>query len=282
MPAQIVDNTKETIESYKESDSDEQYVSENELLLQTPETPNTSLGFSEDQPHSGVSARSDAQSNPSTGGGRLAHSNAIPAATFGVDYESSVQDGISTEETGGLLLNGFQLESALCAAIGNFSHLSPRTVSQLSLQWPVDEASKGRLLDAYLRETSTWCETTDTLRHFSTKCSFVLIESDCFLAAALALASRQLDITTNHPHSVSLELYQFTIRTLIERGSEALHSSTLASCVMLCVFEMMQSPVNEWRRHLQGCAQLFRARGWNGSSGGYAAACFWPFARIGM
>lgn len=238
--------------------------------------------FPTDQPRTNGPPSSQSQSSASTDASLLADSTVISSALFGVGYESSSQENAVTEEADDVFLDDLQLESALCAALGNFSHLSPRTVSQLSLQWPIDEVTKGQLLDAYLRETSTWCETTDTLRHFSTKCSCVLVESECFLAAALALSSRQLDVITNHPHSISLELYQFTIRTLIERVSEDLDSSILASCVMLCVFEMMQSPVSEWRRHLEGCAQLFRARGWSGSSGGYAAACFWPFARIGM
>lgn len=204
-----------------------------------------------------------------------------------IDDEISVHGPSSTDDVADLhapdpLPDDRHPRSALRTALGSLSNVSPGAVGQLSLCWPISESLKGKLLDAYLRETSTWCEATDTLRHFSTKCSCVLVESDCFLAAALALSSRQLDVTTDHPHSVSLELYQFTIRTLIERVSEDLDSSILASCVMLCVFEMMQSPVCEWRRHLQGCAQLFKSRGWNGSSGGYVAACFWPFARIGV
>lgn len=44
---------------------------------------------------------------------------------------------------------------------------------------------------------------------------------------------------------------------------------------------MMASRVEEWRRHLKGCAGFLRAQKWNGSSEGIVKASFWAFARIG-
>ncbi|OJJ06449.1 hypothetical protein ASPVEDRAFT_45847 [Aspergillus versicolor CBS 583.65] len=42
----------------------------------------------------------------------------------------------------------------------------------------------------------------------------------------------------------------------------------------------MASGVDEWRRHLKGCAAHLQAQKWNGSSKGIVKSCFWAFARI--
>ncbi|EXA31513.1 hypothetical protein FOVG_17214 [Fusarium oxysporum f. sp. pisi HDV247] len=82
------------------------------------------------------------------------------------------------------------------------------------------------------------------------------------------------------PRHITLELYQYTIRLLLGHDPAEADSSILATCTILCVYEMMASSVSEWRRHLKGCAGLLRMRKWNGNSEGIVKACFWAFARI--
>ncbi|KAE8336239.1 hypothetical protein BDV24DRAFT_178648 [Aspergillus arachidicola] len=122
---------------------------------------------------------------------------------------------------------------------------------------PVTDAKKALLISSYLRETGTWCETTDTQRQFTTQ-----------------------SIRCHRQNSLTLELYQYTIRILIGRAPTKADATVLATCTLLCVYEMMASGVSEWRRHLKGCARLFRVNGWNGSSRGIVKSCFWAFARI--
>ncbi|UDD55324.1 hypothetical protein AFCA_002956 [Aspergillus flavus] len=107
-----------------------------------------------------------------------------------------------------------------------------------------------------------------------------MIESASFVAAAMSLASRQLGHIEQRQNSVTLELYQYTIRLLISQDPNKADATVLATCALLCVYEMMASGVSEWRRHLKGCAGLFRVNGWNGSSRGIVKWCFWAFARI--
>ncbi|RAQ74675.1 hypothetical protein COH20_009555 [Aspergillus flavus] len=97
----------------------------------------------------------------------------------------------------------------------------------------------------------------------------------------MSLASRQLGHIEQRQNSVTLELYQYTIRLLISQDPNKADATVLATCALLCVYEMMASGVSEWRRHLKGCAGLFRVNGWNGSSRGIVKWCFWAFARIG-
>lgn len=136
-------------------------------------------------------------------------------------------------------------------------------------------------MSAYLRETGTWCETTDSEMHFTVKVIHKLMKSPSFVAAALSLASRQLDYVQMRRNSATLELYQFTIQLLLCQDPEQADASVLATCTLLCVYEMMASRVEEWRRHLKGCAGFLRAKKWNGSSDGIVKASFWAFARIG-
>ena len=96
----------------------------------------------------------------------------------------------------------------------------------------------------------------------------------------LALSARQLEQEeTDQPTDRSLTLYQEAIHQLL---SELPTRSTavIASCVILCVLEMLSCSPKAWRRHLDGCASLMEAVGINGFVGGVEEALFWCFARM--
>ncbi|RAK97986.1 uncharacterized protein BO80DRAFT_495962 [Aspergillus ibericus CBS 121593] len=141
-------------------------------------------------------------------------------------------------------------------------------------------AEKARLIGWYLRETGIWCETTDSERHFTVRSIHEMMKSTAFVAAAMSLASRQLDHVERQQRPVTLELYQYTIQLLLRQHAVKSDASMLAACTLLCVYEMMASEVHEWRRHLKGCAGHLQAKGWNGSANGIVKSCFWAFPRI--
>ncbi|KAH6954163.1 hypothetical protein DER45DRAFT_615494 [Fusarium avenaceum] len=147
-------------------------------------------------------------------------------------------------------------------------------------RFPVSQATKISLMTAYIKETATWCETTDSEMHFSARSVHEMMNSKHFVAAAMSLASRQLDAVQGCRRPITLELYQYTIRLLIGQSPAKADSSVLAICTILCAYEMMASSVPEWRRHLRGCADLLRMCKWNGNSEGIVKSCFWAFARI--
>ncbi|EQB56562.1 hypothetical protein CGLO_03419 [Colletotrichum gloeosporioides Cg-14] len=144
----------------------------------------------------------------------------------------------------------------------------------------VSDALRARLISYYLRETGTWCNTTDSEMHFTIKGIHKLMKSMAFSSAAMALASRQLDNAKGGSSQLTLNLYQDTIQFLLRHDPNVADPSILATCTLLCVYEMMASGVSEWRRHLRGCAGLLRMRNWNGDSEGIVKTCFWAFARI--
>lgn len=116
---------------------------------------------------------------------------------------------------------------------------------------PVSQTIKVDLMSAYIRETAKWCENTDSERHFSAKSVHHMMGSKPFVAAAMSLASRQLDAVQGCPRHMTLELYQYAIGLLLGRDPAVADPTILATCTILCVYEMMASSVSEWRRHLR-------------------------------
>lgn len=133
---------------------------------------------------------------------------------------------------------------------GAFSRATPL---ETEAELPVSKAEQIRLIRAYLQETETWCETTDSERHFTVSYAHKLMGNKPFAAAAMALASRQLDaVRCNHRQS-TLSLYQHAVQSLLHFEPSQCGEATLATCIVLTVYEMMAADVGEWRRHLRVC-----------------------------
>lgn len=99
--------------------------------------------------------------------------------------------------------------------------------------------------------------------------------------AILAVSARQMERRRLDGESVpsSLALYQQAIHSLLPKlATRSTH--VIASCVVLCVLEMLSCSPKAWRRHLEGCATLLQAVGIHGLSGGLEQALFWCFARM--
>lgn len=120
-------------------------------------------------------------------------------------------------------------------------------------RFPVSQTVKADLMFAYIQETATWCETTDSDMHFSKRSVHDMMGSKPFVAAAMSLASRQRDAVQGRRRHLTLELYQYTIRLLLGQDPTKPDASILATCTILCAYEMMASSVSEWRRHLRVC-----------------------------
>ncbi|CAN9144826.1 unnamed protein product [Alternaria alternata] len=175
-------------------------------------------------------------------------------------------------------------ENASSSSTSTYSTLPHRAVTgAVPLETdtvPVSQAEQSRLLGAYLQETGTWCEATDSSRHFTVSYVHKLIENQPFAGAAMALASRQFDALRNDKRQTTLSLYQHAVQSLLRYEPSQCGQATLATCILLSVYEMMASNVSDGRRHLQGCVFNLTNKGWNGSSTGLVNACFWAFARL--
>jgi hypothetical protein len=155
--------------------------------------------------------------------------------------------------TRNLLSNEDNVSSAstfvLPFSLGQAVSLNASPVPELEL--PVSDLEQSQLISAFLQETGTWCETTDSERHFTVCGVHEMMDSKAFAAAAMALASRQLDAVKNRQRQATLRLYQHAIQLLIHQDPSQASATVLATCTLLCVYEMMASEVGEWRRHLK-------------------------------
>lgn len=168
-------------------------------------------------------------------------------------YWGTDAHGISPASDGGYGA-GVPSDPSLVAQILPFSlgqGVSLNSSPSPALELPLGKAEQGLLISAYLRETGTWCETTDSGRHFTIASVHAMMESPAFCVAAMALASRQLDSVRGRQRQTTLLLYQHTIRVLIHQAPSQADATALATCTLLCVYEMMASDVSEWRRHLK-------------------------------
>ncbi|OGE58391.1 hypothetical protein PENARI_c001G01096 [Penicillium arizonense] len=136
------------------------------------------------------------------------------------------------------------------------------------------------LWENYLNEICSWLDMFDNQRHFASTFTQMAKTSAHLRYSILALSARQLERQQNaKSQSESLSLYQEAIHLLLpELGSKT--TPVIASCVILCVLEMLSCNPKEWRRHLDGCAYLIQAAGINGFSGKEEQALFWCFARM--
>jgi hypothetical protein len=134
-------------------------------------------------------------------------------------------------------------------SLGQAISLNASPLPELDL--PVSTAEQAQLISAYLRGTGTWCETTDSDMHFTVSSVHEMMDNKAFAAAAMALASRQLDAVRHRQRQVTLGLYQHAIQLLIHHDPSQADAVILATCTLLCVYEMMASDVGEWRRHLK-------------------------------
>jgi len=132
----------------------------------------------------------------------------------------------------------------------------------------------------YIDEVAVWLDMFDNDRHFQFTIPLLAKSADHLHYSILALSARQLERKrADESHTESLPLYQEAIR-LIVKELYTLDTTVIASCVLLCVLEMMSSSPRAWCRHLDGCAMLLEAAGVNGVVGGIGQSVFWCFARM--
>ncbi|KAK2760409.1 hypothetical protein FQN54_002479 [Arachnomyces sp. PD_36] len=133
----------------------------------------------------------------------------------------------------------------------------------------------------YLEEICSWLDMFDNNKHFAHTFSQMAKSVPHLRYSILALSARQMErMDPRQSQSESLALYQEAIHLLLPE-LEMKTTPVIASCVILCVLEMLSCNPKEWRRHLDGCAYLIQAAGINGFSGKEEQALFWCFARMG-
>ncbi|KAJ3479471.1 hypothetical protein NLG97_g8314 [Lecanicillium saksenae] len=128
-------------------------------------------------------------------------------------------------------------------------------------------------------EIAPWLDKFDNKRHFQHIIPTMAPANEHLRYSILALSARQIELMYNKPTDQSLALYQEAIHSLLPHLPSR-STAVIASCVILCVLEMLSCSPKAWQRHLDGCASLMEAVGIDGCSGGVEQALFWCFARM--
>ncbi|CAG7990686.1 unnamed protein product [Penicillium salamii] len=171
--------------------------------------------------------------------------------------------------------------TAFSDAAGSFTRIERQTRRfEAGRRFELSPEREHILWENYLNEICSWLDMFDNNRHFASTFPQMAKSSTHLRYSILALSARQLERQKNQKsQSESLSLYQEAIHLLLpELGSKS--TPVIASCVILCVLEMLSCNPKEWRRHLDGCAYLIQAAGINGFSGKEEQALFWCFARM--
>lgn len=161
--------------------------------------------------------------------------------------------------------------------------------ADLSISAIVDASEPQQVLDKdeeiflwrnWIDEIAPWLDKFDRDCHFQYVIPTMASDHDHLRFAVLALSARQIELKeTTLPTDRSLALYQQAIHLLLPHLPTR-STAVIASCVILCVLEMLSCSPKAWRRHLDGCASLMEAVGINGFVGGVEEALFWCFARM--
>ncbi|RDH17177.1 MFS sugar transporter [Aspergillus niger ATCC 13496] len=157
---------------------------------------------------------------------------------------------------------------------------SRRAQSRPGREFELTAERENILWQNYLNEICLWLDMFDNHRHFASTFPQMAKSSPHLRYSILALSARQMERQQNKKsQSESLLLYQEAIHQLLPE-LEQKTTPVIASCVILCVLEMLSCNPKEWRRHLDGCAYLIQAAEINGFSGKEEQALFWCFARM--
>ncbi|KAK9772539.1 hypothetical protein SCAR479_10756 [Seiridium cardinale] len=145
----------------------------------------------------------------------------------------------------------------------------------------LDDEQKFRLWKVWIEEVSPWANKFDRDQHFRNTLPTLSRSHEHLKYAMMALSARQIERQKNpaEASSLGLRLYQRAIRLLIPCLSSR-NTAVIASCVVLCVLEMLDCSPRAWQQHLDGCAALLQAVSINGFSGSVEEALFWCFARM--
>lgn len=149
----------------------------------------------------------------------------------------------------------------------------------------VTDVDRLKLYKTYIYKIAPWLDIFDnSSKQFGSSIPNLATENMALLNSILALASRHLEKTDKtYSSKKTIKLYQDALKELIPTVNKTLNTPTIASCVILCVFQMMSSTPKKWRYHLEGCAALFKMHNINGfCDGPLERSIFWCFARMDL
>ena len=146
----------------------------------------------------------------------------------------------------------------------------------------LNSAEEIRFMQVFIDEVALWMDTMDKDKHFTNMAPYLALKSPMMLNAFLACGVKQLTLVESHDEDKALFYYETAttqlLRTLQNPDRDIAECATTA--VVLNVYEIMSESPAQRMSHIAGARALIRECGWDASSTGIGAACFW--LNIGM
>ncbi|KAF2739014.1 hypothetical protein EJ04DRAFT_509174 [Polyplosphaeria fusca] len=138
-------------------------------------------------------------------------------------------------------------------------------------------------MQVFVEEVALWMDAMDPMQHFATVLSTTALSEQMLLNACLACGARHLAlVNTKYNDEKALHYYNKATRLLLDQLQDQNRDIVMCAttAVILNVYEIMSERALQRMNHIAGARALIKECGWNATTQGIGAACFW--LNVGM
>ncbi|KAI0860366.1 hypothetical protein F4860DRAFT_223290 [Xylaria cubensis] len=137
-------------------------------------------------------------------------------------------------------------------------------------------------MQVFVSEVGLWMDSLDKEKHFSRQIPYYALKCPMLLNALLACGVKYLTLTQQYSDEKALFYYDTATTQLLRslQNPERNTAECAATAVVLNVYEIMSEKPTQRMSHIAGARALIRECGWDATSKGLGAACFW--LNVGM
>lgn len=147
----------------------------------------------------------------------------------------------------------------------------------------LDSDDEIRYMQAFVDGVAPWLDSLDENKHFANTVPYLALKSPMVLNALLACGARQMSLMGGCDEDKAERYYSLALEhlTRIRREQRSDLSECAVAAVVLNAYELMSDKSTDpLHQALPPASALIRECGWDASSGGMEAACFW--ASVGI
>ena len=139
-----------------------------------------------------------------------------------------------------------------------------------------------QLMQVFIDEVSIWMGALDKGKHFATTVPYLALKLPMLLNGLMACGARHLAQTATLDGEKAADYYRTAIIQLqrSQRERDADVSECALTAIVLDAYHIMTDKPTQRMHHIDSTRQLVRECGWDASSTGLGAACFW--VNVGM
>ncbi|KAK0621648.1 hypothetical protein B0T17DRAFT_618072 [Bombardia bombarda] len=139
-----------------------------------------------------------------------------------------------------------------------------------------------RFMQVFIDEVAIWMDSLDSDKHFTNMTPYLALKSPMLLNAFLACGVKHLTLVEDYSDEKALFYYDTATTQLLRclQNPDRNMDECATTAVVLNVYEIMSEKPTQRMNHIAGARALIRECGWNATTTGIGAACFW--LNIGM